>query len=174
MPIPSLRQAQDGPRPGQGRRGQRGSLGRGRGLGRWRDQVLSLWRGAGGHAHTRRRVLPPHRPREFAERRTPWQFGYAKLHLGSTSLATTASGAVHSRQGYYPYGETRYATGTLPTDFGFTGQRNDATIGLYDYHARWYDPALGRFISADTLVPDPATRRTLTDTPMCETIRWCT
>jgi RHS repeat-associated protein len=62
---------------------------------------------------------------------------------------------VHSRQGYYPYGETRYAAGTLPTDFGFTGQRNDATIGLYDYHARWYDPALGRFISADTLVPEP-------------------
>jgi RHS repeat-associated protein len=64
---------------------------------------------------------------------------------------------VHSRQGYYPYGETRYAAGTLPTDFGFTGQRNDATIGLYDYHARWYDPTLGRFISADTIVPDPGT-----------------
>jgi RHS repeat-associated protein len=72
--------------------------------------------------------------------------------LGSTSLATTAAGAVHSRQGYYPYGETRYAAGSLPTDFGFTGQRNDATIGLYDYHARWYDPALSRFISADPLV----------------------
>jgi RHS repeat-associated protein len=43
----------------------------------------------------------------------------------------------------------------LPTDFGFTGQRNDATIGLYDYHARWYDPYLNRFISADTIVPDP-------------------
>ncbi len=28
-------------------------------------------------------------------------------HLGSTSLATTSSGAVHSRQGYYPYGDTR-------------------------------------------------------------------
>jgi RHS repeat-associated protein len=76
-------------------------------------------------------------------------------HLGSTSLATTAAGAVHSRQGYYPYGETRYAAGTLPTDFGFTGQRNDATIGLYDYHARWYDPFIGRFISADTIVPNP-------------------
>jgi RHS repeat-associated protein len=76
--------------------------------------------------------------------------------LGSTSLATTAAGAVHSRQGYYPYGETRYAAGTLPTDFHFTGQRNDATIGLYDYHARWYDPYLNRFISADTIVPSPA------------------
>lgn len=65
-------------------------------------------------------------------------------HLGSTSLATTAAGSLHSRQLFYPYGETRYAAGPLPTDFGFTGQRNESTIGLYDYHARWYDPALGR------------------------------
>jgi hypothetical protein len=26
---------------------------------------------------------------------------------------------------------------------------------LYFYNARWYDPALGRFVSADTLIPDP-------------------
>lgn len=35
--------------------------------------------------------------------------------------------------------------GTLPTDFGFTGQRNDVTIDLYDYHARWYDLVLDRY-----------------------------
>ncbi|MFZ5919187.1 MAG: RHS repeat-associated core domain-containing protein [Chloroflexota bacterium] len=63
---------------------------------------------------------------------------------------------MHSRQGYYPYGEARYTAGELPTDFHFTGQRNESTIGLYDYHARFYAPALGRFLSADTLVPDPA------------------
>jgi RHS repeat-associated protein len=37
----------------------------------------------------------------------------------------------------------------------FTGQREDATIGLYFYNARYYDPKLGRFIQADTIVPDP-------------------
>ncbi|MFZ5915972.1 MAG: RHS repeat-associated core domain-containing protein [Chloroflexota bacterium] len=68
---------------------------------------------------------------------------------------------MHSRQGYYPYGETRYTAGELPTDFHFTGQRNESTIGLYDYHARFYDPALGRFLSADTLVPDPANPQSL-------------
>ncbi len=31
--------------------------------------------------------------------------------------------------------------------------------GLYDYNARWYDPALGCFIQPDALVPDPADAR---------------
>jgi len=77
-------------------------------------------------------------------------------HLGSTSLATHGtSGAKVSRVLYYPYGETRYTEGTLPTDRLYTGQRWEQGFGLYDYHARYYDPALGRFISADTVVPQP-------------------
>jgi RHS repeat-associated protein len=34
-----------------------------------------------------------------------------------------------------------------------TGQRLESTIGLYYYGARWYDPAAGRFIQADSIVP---------------------
>jgi len=44
-------------------------------------------------------------------------------HLGSTSLVTNDSGGEVARQWYYPYGDTRYATGTLPTDCRFTGPR---------------------------------------------------
>jgi RHS repeat-associated protein len=40
----------------------------------------------------------------------------------------------------------------LPTDIGFTGQRSDST-GLMYYRARYYAQGLGRFISADTIVP---------------------
>jgi len=50
-------------------------------------------------------------------------------HLGSTSVASSDSGVLHSRQGYTPYGEVRYVTGELPTEFGFTGQRKDTCIG---------------------------------------------
>jgi RHS repeat-associated protein len=43
----------------------------------------------------------------------------------------------------------------MATDRRFTGQREEAAIGLYDYKARYYDPVIGRFIQADTIVPEP-------------------
>ena len=40
-----------------------------------------------------------------------------------------------------------------------TGQRLEPTTGgLYDCRARFYDPLVGSFISADTIVPEPAIR----------------
>ena len=38
----------------------------------------------------------------------------------------------------------------------FTGQYHEEALGLYFYGARWYDPLIGRFTQADTLIPDPA------------------
>jgi RHS repeat-associated protein len=75
-------------------------------------------------------------------------------HLGSTSLTTDANGAVVSEVRYHPYGQERWASGAMPTDFGFTSQRREG-FGLYDYNARYYSPYLNRFISPDTLVPEP-------------------
>ena len=54
---------------------------------------------------------------------------------------------------YKPWGTTRYVSGTTPTSFQFTGQRLESSIGLLYYGARYYDPSLGRFIQADTIVP---------------------
>ena len=80
-------------------------------------------------------------------------------HLGSSNVAYNTDTGQADTMRYYPYGETR--TGSLPTDRRFTGQRWDGTIGLYDYKARWYDPGLGRFISADPVVPEPGNPQAL-------------
>ena len=78
-------------------------------------------------------------------------------HLGSVSLTTNAAGQKVSEQRYAPYGEVRWRSGAgMPTDFTFTGQRAGPAnyVGsLMDYNARFFSPALGRFISADTIVP---------------------
>ena len=74
-------------------------------------------------------------------------------HLGSTSLTTNSTGTVTSEMRYTAWGETRFTSGTSPTNYRFTGQRQEASFGLYFYNARWYDPALSRFAQADTIVP---------------------
>jgi len=64
-----------------------------------------------------------------------------------------------TRQTYYPFGQIRTPGTNLLTDKGFTGQRLDDT-GLMHYGARFYSPLIGRFVSADTIVPNGKTRLT--------------
>ena len=79
-----------------------------------------------------------------------------KDHLGSASVVTDASGNVLGEQRYYPFGETRVTTGTIYTDRLFTGQREMAGLGIYHFNARFYSPKLGRFLSADSIIPGAA------------------
>ena len=75
-------------------------------------------------------------------------------HLGSTSLTTNATGTVISELRYKAWGETRYTFGNEKTKYQYTGQYSYASdFGLYFYNARWYDPALGRFAQADSIIP---------------------
>ncbi|MFA4842752.1 MAG: RHS repeat-associated core domain-containing protein, partial [Candidatus Omnitrophota bacterium] len=93
---------------------------------------------------------------------------YHSDHLGSSNVISDASGALVQKVEYAPYGaivstEPRTARGLSPqgtvpenaaTHYLFTGKELDAT-GLYYYGARYYDPEIGRFITADTIVQAP-------------------
>lgn len=55
---------------------------------------------------------------------------------------------------YRACGKVRFFSDTTPTNYTYTGQySNTSTFGLMYYNARWYDPALGRFAQADTMIP---------------------
>lgn len=85
------------------------------------------------------------------------QFRMVGDHLGSTTLVVDTSSlpVVVSRQYYKPYGEVAWSSGASQTSVGYTGQRLDMDSGLMYYGARFYDPVLSMFVSADPTVPDP-------------------
>ena len=86
--------------------------------------------------------------------------------LGSTSVVSNSTGASISTMTYTPFGLGCVTPDTLGTKKEFTGQRLDAT-GLYYYNARYYDPLIGRFISADTVVQDLSNPQTLNRYSYC-------
>ena len=73
-------------------------------------------------------------------------------HLGSTNVVTNETGAVVEVAEYRPFGELAAHSGTANVPQKFTGQRLDAATGFYFYHARYYDPQLGRFMQPDAII----------------------
>ena len=81
---------------------------------------------------------------------------YHSDHLGSTSDITDKNGNLLQHTEYTPYGEI-YEPASIGdvTDYLFTGKLLDTSTDLYYFGARYYDPELGRFTQADTLVVHP-------------------
>jgi len=87
-------------------------------------------------------------------------------YQGSVSMVTNAEGQYvsgvdvttgRSHISYHPYGDINRTNSDGPDIFKFkyTGQEEDPETGLMYYKARYYDPALGRFIQPDALThPD--------------------
>lgn len=82
--------------------------------------------------------------------------------LGSINATTDASGAQVLRRSYRAYGELLGQTGTHTESLGYIGQRTDEETknnvyaddkGLTYLHARYYDSALGVFVSPDPSDP---------------------
>ncbi|MDH6356078.1 RHS repeat-associated protein [Dysgonomonas sp. PH5-45] len=77
---------------------------------------------------------------------------YLKNHLGNIRAVVDAQGNTVQATDYYPFGMPTAASrneGVQPDKYG--GKEYDTMNGLemYDFHARQYDPAIGRFTSTD-------------------------
>jgi RHS repeat-associated protein len=72
-------------------------------------------------------------------------------HLGSSRLLLDEEGQVVAGYDYLPFGSLSRSYGPKVDLLSarYTGQRWDAATGLYNYHARLYDPDLRRFYSRD-------------------------
>jgi RHS repeat-associated protein len=86
---------------------------------------------------------------------------YHQDHLGSTRAVTDANGNLIENIFYYPFGAAQADSGGTSMRHKYTSQEFDAETGLYYYNARYYNPSLGRFISADTVIPNPANPQAL-------------
>ncbi|MDP1939865.1 MAG: RHS repeat-associated core domain-containing protein, partial [Gallionella sp.] len=90
---------------------------------------------------------------------------YSKDHLGSIVAITDGTGAVTQRLSYDVWGKRRYPNGTADPNgllnnpdmyHGYTGHEHVDDVGLIHMNGRLYDPVMGRFVSADFLIPDAA------------------
>ena len=93
------------------------------------------------------------------------RYYYHANHLGSVNVVTDDRGSVTARRDYKPYGDAIDWSGANggPRELLMTynGQRYEEPTGLYQFGVRHYDPQLGRFMTADTQVPDPMNPKTL-------------
>ncbi|GEM_PF-3096597 len=70
------------------------------------------------------------------------------VHQGSIIAMSDGTGSVTEQHSYDSYGNSDDLTGN---PFRYTGRRLDAETGLYYYRARYYSPAIGRFLQTDPI-----------------------
>uniref|UniRef100_UPI001B802595 RHS repeat-associated core domain-containing protein n=1 Tax=Desulfobulbus elongatus TaxID=53332 RepID=UPI001B802595 len=76
---------------------------------------------------------------------------YHTDHLGTPLRLTDASGTVVWAADYQPFGKATLLVNTVENNLRFLGQYFDAETGLhYNWH-RYYDPDIGRYLSADPI-----------------------
>ena len=75
---------------------------------------------------------------------------FLKDHQGNNRMVVNASGTVEETNHYYPFGGLCASSGNFQP-YKYNGKELDTENGLnwYDYGARMYDPALGRFTTMD-------------------------
>ncbi|GAK38131.1 hypothetical protein JCM15093_3440 [Bacteroides graminisolvens DSM 19988 = JCM 15093] len=79
---------------------------------------------------------------------------YLTDHLGNNRVIASSSGSIVQSNHYYPFGMS-FAEGSTTSQqpYKYNGKELDTERGLnlYDYSARYMDPALGRFSTVDPM-----------------------
>ena len=87
--------------------------------------------------------------------RVSWPYEYAiHDHLGNVRVRFTDEGVIEGEHHYYPFGlemEGEWNAGLDDARYRYNGKEYNDQIGLYDYGARNYDPAIGRWLQIDPL-----------------------
>lgn len=73
---------------------------------------------------------------------------------GQTNAVTDRSGDFYEYLEYFPYGETWINTRSSNDDlpYKFTGKEFDPETGYYYYGARYFEPKMSRWVSADPIL----------------------
>ena len=77
---------------------------------------------------------------------------YLRDHEGNVRVVTDQTGTVEQVNHYYPFGGLMgMSTGSSVQPYKYNGKELDRFLNwdMLDYGARWYDAALGRWLSVD-------------------------
>ena len=93
---------------------------------------------------------------------TPAYYYYLKDHQGNNRVIINSSGTVAETNHYYPFGGVLSTSSSSVQPYKYNGKEYDTknSLNWYDYGARHYDAALGRWH-----VVDPLAEKYYTDSP---------
>ncbi len=90
---------------------------------------------------------------------------YTTDQIGSTRIVTDDAGNIVYAAAHDPYGGVQQTwVNIFSPKLKFSGKEQDTESGLYYFGARYYDPALYRFLSPDPVIP--------TDRALYNPLRW--
>jgi RHS repeat-associated protein len=71
------------------------------------------------------------------------------LDSGSITSLSNSAGTLPNTYTYDSFGKLANSTGSITNPFQYTAREFDSETNLYRYRARYYDPAVGRFLNED-------------------------